>query len=43
MKIVSWNLNGIRSVLKKDLFYTLIDYDIICLQETRATPDQVKF
>jgi exodeoxyribonuclease-3 len=46
MKIFSWNLNGIRSVLKKDLFYTLINNelpDIICLQETRATSDQVKF
>jgi len=46
MKIVSWNLNGIRSILKKDLFYSLIKNelpDVICLQETRATPDQVKF
>jgi len=46
MKILSWNLNGIRSVLKKDLFYNLIEQelpDVICLQETRAMPDQVIF
>ena len=46
MKIISWNLNGIRSILKKDLFYNLIEKelpDIICLQETRATPVQVNF
>jgi len=46
MKIVSWNLNGIRSVLKKDKFYPFINQespDIICLQETRALPSQVKF
>jgi len=37
MKIISWNLNGIRSVLKKDKLYPFIKEespDIICLQET---------
>ena len=43
LKIISWNLNGLRSVIKKDLFYNIGNYDIICLQETRATPEQVKF
>jgi exodeoxyribonuclease-3 len=46
MKIISWNLNGIRSVLKKEKFYPFINEespDIICLQETRALPSQVKF
>lgn len=38
-------MNGIRSVLKKDLLYPFINKecpDIICLQETRANPSQVK-
>ncbi len=38
MKILSWNVNGIRSVLKKG-FLNLIDSerpDILCLQETKA-------
>jgi len=44
VKIISWNVNGIRSILKKDSFYPLIELqkpDIICLQEVRATPDQI--
>lgn len=43
MKIISWNVNGIRSILKKDLFYPLVkdeNPDIICLQEVRATGPQ---
>ena len=38
MKIISWNVNGIRAVLKKD-FLTWVDdvkADVICLQETKA-------
>jgi exodeoxyribonuclease-3 len=44
MKIISWNLNGIRSVIKKELFFSFINKelpDIICLQETRATEVQI--
>lgn len=43
MKIISWNVNGIRAAIKKGF----VDYvagsgaDIICLQETRALPEQV--
>ncbi|MDT8401288.1 MAG: exodeoxyribonuclease III [Bacteroidales bacterium] len=43
MKIVSWNINGIRAIIKKD-FSCIIDKlnaDIICLQETKAQDDQV--
>ena len=43
MKIISWNVNGIRAVLKKG-FYDFIDEykpDILCLQETKAHPEQV--
>ena len=43
MRIVSWNVNGIRAILKKGFLKQLreIDPDILCLQETRAHPDQV--
>jgi exodeoxyribonuclease-3 len=39
MKLLSWNVNGIRAVHKKNLFVPLIEQekpDIICLQETKA-------
>ena len=43
MKIISWNVNGIRAIIKKG-FYDFIDEykpDILCLQETKAHPEQV--
>lgn len=43
MKILSWNVNGIRAVIKKG-FYDYMDEinpDIICIQETKAYPEQV--
>lgn len=43
MKIVSWNVNGIRAVHKKGLFEPFIKElkpDIICLQETKAEQHQ---
>lgn len=45
MKIYSWNVNGIRAVLKKgDLqrFLEAHDPDILCLQETKANKEQVE-
>ena len=44
MKLLSWNVNGIRAVAKKDFFSDLekINPDILCLQETKAQDDQVK-
>lgn len=44
MKIISWNVNGIRSVLSKGFedFLAKEKPDIICLQETRADESQVK-
>ena len=42
-KIISWNVNGIRAVIKKG-FYDFMEYynpDIICIQETKASPEQV--
>ncbi|GMO26244.1 MAG: exodeoxyribonuclease III [Termitinemataceae bacterium] len=44
MKIITWNVNGIRSVHSKG-FSTWLQKespDIICLQETKANPDQLQ-
>lgn len=37
MKLISWNVNGIRACLKKGFeeFFSLQDADIFCLQETK--------
>ena len=44
MKIISFNVNGIRAIVKKGFHNTLADLqaDIVCLQETKATSDQVR-
>jgi len=41
--IISWNVNGIRAVHKKGFVEWLknADPDILCLQETKAAPEQV--
>ncbi|OHA88198.1 MAG: exodeoxyribonuclease III [Candidatus Zambryskibacteria bacterium RIFCSPHIGHO2_01_FULL_43_27] len=43
MKIISWNVNGLRAVHRKDSIEWLFrdSPDIICLQETKSTPDQL--
>jgi exodeoxyribonuclease-3 len=43
MKIISWNVNGIRAVAKKDFFKDVESMapDVLCLQETKAQDDQV--
>ncbi|MEO9965809.1 MAG: exodeoxyribonuclease III [Reichenbachiella sp.] len=43
MKIVSYNVNGIRAAIKKGLLDSFQDMqaDIICLQETKAQDDQI--
>lgn len=44
MEIVSYNVNGIRAAINKS-FWTWIkenNFDLVCLQETKATEDQVK-
>jgi exodeoxyribonuclease-3 len=43
MKIVSWNVNGIRAAHKKGLegFVRTFKPDLFCVQETKAHPDQV--
>ena len=42
MKILSWNVNGIRAADKKGLFnwFKKEDPDILCLQETKASSEQ---
>ncbi len=43
IKIFSWNVNGIRAVHNKGLFVPFIEKhqpDILCLQETKAQPEQ---
>jgi exodeoxyribonuclease-3 len=44
MKIISWNVNGVRSALKKGLleFMEKSNADVICLQETKAHPGDVQ-
>lgn len=43
MRLVSWNVNGIRAVMKKDFMSSLesMKTDVLCLQETKAQDDQV--
>ena len=45
MKLYSWNVNGIRAVLKKGDFQRFLEAhnpDILCLQETKANKGQVE-
>ncbi len=44
MKIISWNVNGLRAVLRKNFLDYLAEEapDILCLQETKASPDDVE-
>jgi len=43
MKLISWNVNGIRACIKKKCLYPIpeLQPDIFCIQETKAHPDQV--
>ena len=43
MKIISWNVNGIRAAINKGFYSSMskVNPDIICLQETKAHKDQV--
>lgn len=43
MKIISWNTNGLRATVKQGFFTPLFEEkpDILCLQETKAEPDQL--
>ncbi len=43
MKIISYNLNGIRSAISKGLFDWLSKEqpDVFCIQESKAQPEQI--
>lgn len=44
MKLISWNVNGVRAVVKKNFYDFVEDHqpDVLCLQETKADPEQVR-
>ena len=44
MRIVSWNVNGIRAAVKKDFESSIskLDPDVFCLQETKVIDALVK-
>jgi len=43
MKIITWNVNGLRAALSKGIMEWLLnqDPDVICLQEIKTRPDQL--
>ena len=43
MKLISWNVNGIRACINKGFydFFEVIDADIFCIQETKCQPEQI--
>ena len=45
MKLISWNVNGLRACLDKGFldFCAFADADVICLQETKMRPEQAEF
>ena len=45
MKLISWNVNGFRACLQKGFaeFFTQVDADIFCLQETKMQEGQANF
>ena len=45
MRLISWNVNGLRACLNKGFldFCALADADVICLQETKMRPEQADF
>ena len=44
MKLISWNVNGIRACIKKGFeeFFKEIDADIFCIQETKCQEGQIE-
>ncbi|MGE4178451.1 MAG: exodeoxyribonuclease III, partial [Limisphaerales bacterium] len=44
MKLISWNVNGLRAVLRKNFLEYLAQEgpDVLCLQETKATAEDVE-
>ena len=44
MKLISWNVNGLRAVYKKgfEIFFNEINADIFCIQETKMQEGQLE-
>ncbi len=44
MKLVSWNVNGLRACMNKGFLesFAALDADVFCLQETKLQPDQIE-
>lgn len=44
MRLISWNVNGLRAVIRKGVWNQIFDTnpDIICIQETKASPEQLE-
>lgn len=44
MKLISWNVNGIRACVNKGFidFFNKIDADIFCIQETKCQKGQIE-
>ena len=45
MKLISWNVNGLRACMKKGFedFFKEVDADIFCIQETKLQEGQIDF
>lgn len=45
MKLISWNVNGLRACMNKGFpdFFRSVDADVFCVQETKMQPEQVEF
>ena len=43
MKLISWNVNGLRAAINKGFehFFKTIDADIFCIQETKMQESQI--
>ena len=43
MKLISWNVNGLRACIQKGFkdFFNAINADIFCVQETKMQEDQL--
>ena len=44
MKLISWNVNGLRAIYKKGFmdYFAQIDSEIFCLQETKMQKGQIE-
>lgn len=45
MKLISWNVNGLRACMNKGFmdFFKSVDADVFCIQESKMHPDQASF